>query len=108
MTLERWMGTLYLCRDGKKTIGYHTLAFVFCERDNFLIKWGETDKMVAYMKESKAKTAAGGCPELTEFWKIISADQADWDVDLVNKFIDCSGYIGRWYRAQPQPPLPSP
>lgn len=78
--------------------GFANLAFVFDKDGGVLHKYGENDKIEAYYKEVKQLYKVNGMKDMADNLVLVSSDK--WPVDLIDKFLNCSGYIGKWYEEE--------
>jgi hypothetical protein len=75
--------------------GFVSLAFCFDKDGGILHRWGEEDKIQAYFKEVQSLYLNKGLQGMADNLVIVSSDK--WPLDLIDKFLGCSGYIGKWY-----------
>ena len=71
------------------------LAFCFDSECGTLLKHGDYDRINNYSKTMRAKLVKSGFIEFASRITVICSDQ--WDIDVINKFIECSGFILKWY-----------
>ena len=88
-------GTIYLY-DGEEMItGYRRLAFgVDFSRDTgYLMKYGEEERIKEWHADAVAKLVPVA-PEWAA--RLVVLCQDNWQIEEIDKFINNSGYIGRW------------
>jgi hypothetical protein len=81
------------------------LAFCFDSESGTLHKHGPLSAVKKWMNVTRDKLRGGGFDEMAEHLTIVSAPsegEKAWDVELINRFIQNSSYIGLWYRQQMQ------
>ena len=106
MQIRRWEirdegGTLMSFWDGKFRNGYRELAFVFDATSGTLHKWGETSQVSQWFDNAFKKYQEAGLLEMAGDLTLVSKPAEGpekWDVELINKFINNTGFIGLWYK----------
>lgn len=102
MKFVKQFGSWYLMDGDQILYMADDLAFAFSfdqESGSVLHKHGPRERVEKWASDTRWFYIASG----TEFGQqmadeIVVVSSSDWDVELVQKFIDISGYIGRWYK----------
>lgn len=114
-------GQLSMYDGAEKLAEYHKLAFCFDKDSGTLLKYGEAEDVEKWMHEAVLKLTKGVDPSMvnqmndvlrsTQFEPVVDVDDAAaqmaaamtvihsdaWELDTVNRFIQCTGYIKVWY-----------
>lgn len=100
---REYEGTISLYVDDKFNKGYHDLAFCFDKEEWTLLKYGEYKNVSDWFEKKLERLKNINNTFLARNWVIISRSaegKEKWNVDLINKFINISGFIGKWHRKQ--------
>ncbi len=99
---DKRYGSWY-CLDDNNEIIYmaDVLAFAFSNDTDMatLHKHGPLDRVTAWANSQRDKLLEfGGELAVQMANEIIVVSDTEWDVEVIDKFINNSGYIGKWYK----------
>lgn len=76
-----------------------SLAFCFDSVDGTLIKHGDEQRVSEYAKVMRKAFVQSGNADFGASLTVVSS--SEWDIDLVNRFVDCTGSISSWWNKRP-------
>ena len=79
---------------------YRTKALAFCfdADDGTLIKHGDEQRICDYAKTMRKKLVQSGNADIGAALTVVASQE--WDIDLINRFLDCTGSILSWWNGR--------
>jgi len=100
MRFEERHGTIYLIDEFDNIIrGYQKLVFCFDTETGTLHKFGEKEVVAKWFHKTVQKLTSAGMNNEAKALVILDSDQC-WDPEVINRFLNTSGYIGTWWSKQ--------
>jgi hypothetical protein len=88
-------GIIYLYNQDKMCTPYQDLAFVLDTEAGCMMKYGEASKVKDWLQDINKKLISAGHHEMSTHLVLIK--NQNWNIDDVNKFINCTGALAKWY-----------
>ena len=98
-SLKKEHGSWYYKKQNKVIYMADELAFAFSNdlEGSVLHKHGPFDYVEKWTKEAKEKWKGAGPLGEQMAKELTLVSSSEWDEKIVNRFIDTTGYIGKWY-----------